>query len=270
MLELFRLNEPPRPRGAPGRTVQRAPATAGLPAVACPTCGRTWSTHVARVYGELPYGHPLAHQSRDPVPPGVFREMARQVREALALPPETPLLPGTDLGPLALVCRHSGVAEFEWPDFRTLIVTDPVPAFLEEGGFTGWRLERVRLVQRPRKAHIPKLHELVIEGRGGLRTHPEPEVSFECAECGRREMTRPPLEVVELVEAEWDGSDLLRLPAPLAQGIYVTRRLKEALEATSFRNYVLTPLAEEIEAALRRSRAACSGSTEGEPAAPAH
>ena len=250
-MEIFRIREGEAPSQSKDRYAVLVLGEPGLPGVQClpppDGCGDTWGASGQRMYKELPADHFLRSMGVWPVPLHRFSEIVSDVRRALDLSADAPLLPGTNFGWLSIKMRHQNIVDLSSPEGLGFVITDRFRQFLIEGGFTGWRVEAVNVIRKRQNDSIPLLHELVIEGKGGAAiTKPPRLLLSRCAQCGHEKWDQPILESLELNTDIWDGSDIFRFDAPFQGYAFVTKRLADALRNSNLTNIELNDITEVL------------------------
>ena len=162
------------------------------------------------------------------------------VRSTLHLPPETMLLPGTNIGVLELSCKEPNFAAFDWPAVHVLLVREEVVNYLQEHKITGWEVAPVRIEGKRTPEAIPLMHQLFVTGTGGIpTTDPPVEKISHCEACGRTEFRRGTPRSFQMDPSQWDGSDIFRFGGGYHGYIFITDRLADGFRAAGFTNYEL-------------------------------
>jgi hypothetical protein len=189
---IYRFRENSIPKHRRGRYCELSDENIGLPGVQCYAppvgCGQTWGTAITRIRRELPREHPLyeylRQQKRHPLPPAQLQPLIENLRHALNIPEETPILPGTEIGNVRIKLRHTLITDFAWPWISTIILTERGLALLKASGLTGWHTEEV-ICDYKQFAFRGPLCELVIDGVAGTPINdPEVREISLCPVCG--------------------------------------------------------------------------------------
>lgn len=258
-MRLYSLREPRTFKDDKGWYCQLTEPIVGLPGINCwgvpNACGQIWGSVGTRIRMDLPLDHPLRHRSRKPVFPNEFQAIVRDVRQALHLPEDMVLKPGTDIGLVRIECVRPEVTDFEWPKVHTLVITERVRRLLEDHGLTGWHTEPVIVTQTTEGMPLPKLYEFVVDGCAGEpRVDPPVEVLSTCPVCGFIQYKRDVPVRLEMDDSQWDGSDFMRFSSVYSGLIFVTERVKEVLTNSTLDNYELETMEEAIQGIARVAR----------------
>ena len=169
-MKIFSLDEGLDPTQSKRRYCEIADGVVHVNAIRCNPpphgCGEIWYIG-GRIYKEVPQGRELRRRPRGPVSPEQFQELATDIRRAIDLSVDAPIVSGMDIGSFHLSIQHANLVDLSSPIIGALIASDKFVDFLQQGGFTGWRSEPVVVTARRPSLPEPRLHELVAVGSGG-------------------------------------------------------------------------------------------------------
>ena len=139
------------------------------------------------------------------------------------------------------------VGDFVWTWYSDCIVTEDVLSLFRQAGFTGFEarpiiVEKIKRLSRKRREEvtIPRLWELLIQGKGGDAA-PESGIYplYEIEDSGRFSYSSFRNGII-VDEANWDGSDFFTVNG-YPKYILVTERVKELIIDHKLTNCALIP-----------------------------
>jgi hypothetical protein len=214
-----------------------------VPGIICKYCGSQWSGS-GRHYLPIKDRNVLRPISSWPVPTDRWLAVVAIFREQTGMPDGFQFRPGDQVGTPIYELRTDRIHDFVRPFPGTFLVRRRVLEALERIGATGYTPIQVdtRWKKDFAKKHPglspPELFVLKVTGRAnrvGSPSNPEPE----CRGCGY--VPSSDWSTVEIDLDRWDGSDLFN-PDMNANMVFVTERVKDAVEGLGFSNVEFKPL----------------------------
>jgi hypothetical protein len=148
---------------------------------------------------------------------------------------------------LTIMLPSPKVGDFVWTWYSDCIVTEDVLSGFRQAGFTGFEarpiiVEKIKRLSRKRREEvtIPRLWELLIQGKGGDAA-PESGIYplYEIEDSGRFTYSSFRNGII-VDEANWDGSDFFTVNG-YPKFILVTERVKELITDHKLTNCALIP-----------------------------
>lgn len=145
---------------------------------------------------------------------------------------------GKRLTELSVDLPGTEVHDVVWTWYSECLVQEHVLALFKKHGFTGYEVRSAEARFRTASPESsPRLWELLVTGWGGVAP-PESGVrpTQSCSSCGLLEYScfTDPSRLID--ESWWDGSDFFMV-WPLPRFIFVTERVKKALEGVHARGF---------------------------------
>jgi hypothetical protein len=146
---------------------------------------------------------------------------------------------------LHIVLPSARVRDFTWTWYGDCLITDAVLLLFRQAGLTGYQtrpvvVDRVKRTGKRDPSAIPRLHELLVTGKGGdARPESGIRVIYRCERCGYREYSSYRHGIL-LDDSHSDGSDFLTVNG-YPRHILVAERVKYLIVLKRLENCSLAP-----------------------------